>query len=637
MKKSITIFLVGLLVISGIGVVALPEIDADNKIIRQSHSMTSSEHSLIDEGDFITVSFEGSTGTLIETGKPMIPTYTKSFTFPVGTKIKDVSVDFETMKVTLDKKIQPSPQPVPLNPELAEEIIKQGQPIDESIYQSSELYPEQQYTITTHAGMINGEDVLIVNVRCNAQYSSGNNEVYLPENINIDVSYELPTDTVAAADEYDMLIITDESFVSALQPLVDHKNNNGVSTIVDTVQNIYSQYSGRDDPEDIKLRILDAKEDYGIKYVLLAGGRKGQSLDWIVPSRTTHNDDGWEAGYESDLYYADLYKMEGENRVFEDWDSSGNDVFAEWSNFVGKKDLMDFYPDVTVGRLPFRKVSEIAPVIEKIITYETQASDSWFKKGVVISGDTFPPSRGGSPGWWEGEMETAITVDLLEGEGFTMEKLWLSIPGAWTGPEDVIEAISSGVGFVHFAGHSNPASWGNHPPDDETHEFIDGIRIWDMSKLTNTNQYPVVVLGGCHSAQFNVTLSHIITGILEYGIMGYFFTSPLRFFYYEWVPNDLCSWFVIEEGAGAIGAMGNSGLGYGYVNQHADQGLGGWIEPRFFDCYVNQSISVMGEAHDKAIADYITYVGGVNSDQIDRKCIEEWVLLGDPSLTMGGL
>jgi peptidase C25-like protein len=637
MKKSITIFLIGILVISGLGAVALPDKEADNGIIKQSYTFSSSEHTILDEGQYVSISFEEATGSLLNSGKPIIPTYVKSFVFPLGTTIVDILVDFQTNMVTLDKKIQPSPQPIPLKPELASTILSQEQIIDSTIYESSELYPEQSYTIDKHAGLVNGENVLIVNVRCYAQYSPATDLISIPENIDIEVSYKLPTQSLLSADEFDLLIVTDQSFVSALQPLVDHKNSNGVRTIVDTTQNIYSTYNGRDNAEDIKLRILDAKEEFGIDYVLLAGGRKGQSLDWIIPSRTTHNDDGWEAGYESDLYFADLYKIVDEEVVFEDWDSSGNGVFAEWSNFVGKKDNMDYYPDVSVGRIPFRSTSQIGPVVQKIIDYETNAQDSWFKKAVVISGDTFPPSRGGSPGWFEGEIETQHTVELLEDLGFEMEKLWLSIPGAWEGPEDVIRAISNGCGFVHFAGHSNPASWGNHPPDDEDHVFIDGIRIWDMSQLSNQGQYPVVMLGGCHSAQFNVTLSHIITGIKEYGIMGYFFVSPLRFFYYEWVPNDLCSWFVIEEGAGAIGAIGNSGLGYGYVNQHADAGLGGWIEPRFFDCYANQSKTIMGEAHTQAISDYITYIGNVNSDQIDRKCIEEWVLLGDPSLRMGGI
>jgi hypothetical protein len=359
-------------------------------------------------------------------------------------------------------------------------------------------------------------------------------------------------------------------------------------------------------------------------------------IKWHVPPRTTHNDDGWEAGYDSDLYYADVYKLVDNELVFEDWDSDEDGIVGEYKNFIGG-DKMDYYPDVSIGRLPIRYESGAETIVAKIIDYENNAQDSWFKKGIVVSGDTFPPSRGGAPGWSEGELETGITVDLLEGIGFDMNKLWLSIPGVWEGPEDVINAISAGAGFVHFAGHSNPASWGNHPPDDQDHLFYDGIRIWDMPQFSNEGEYPIIMLGGCHSAQYNVTLAHMITGILEYGIAGYFFTSPHRFFYFEWVPQDLSSLFVLIKNKGAIASMGNSGLGYGYVNEGWDQGLGGWIEPRFFNVYAVQGIDVLGEAHDQAIVDYINIIGNVNSDQIDRKTIEEWTLIGDPSLKMGGI
>jgi hypothetical protein len=391
------------------------------------------------------------------------------------------------------------------------------------------------------------------------------------------------------------------------------------------------------------------KETYDISYVLLAGGRDGQTFGWHVPERVTNNDDGWEGGFASDLYYSDIYKIVENETVFEDWDTNGNGIFAEWSHFAGGSDKpIDYYPDVSVGRIPFRYSSEVSVVVDKIIAYETTADDSWFKKAIVIAGDTFTPGRHGTAyGFYEGEMETAITVDLLEGIGFNVEKLWLSIPGVWTGAQDVINAISAGAGFIHMAGHSgfihmaghsNPASWGTHPADDdgETPVTIDGMALKDMRKYSNDNQLPIVVLGGCHSAQFNVTMSNILKDIKEYGIKGYFFEMPFRFFYMEWVPRDLSSWLVLEKGGGAIASMGNSGLGYGYVSEGATEGLGGWIEPRFFDAYANQSIGILGEVHDQAITDYINIIDSVNSDQIDRKTIEQWILLGDPSLKLGG-
>lgn len=636
MKKIIPILIIGVLIISSLGAVAIS--DNDPKVLYKMESISISESILEENNEFVLVDFEESTSKLMETGNPIIPVITKVYTFPAGTKINNVKVNYDQEKLVLDKKIQPSPRPLPMSDTIIipeSEIYVQN----DDVYLSEELYPSEPYIVNMGAGLKDNEHVIYLTIRCNSQYSPALNFIEMPKNIDIQVEYILPEKPLFTADEYDMLIITDESFVSNLQPLVDHKNDNGIKTILETVQDIYPAYDGRDDSEDIKLRIKDAIEELGIDYVLIAGGRQGQTINWYVPSRRTMNDDGWETGYESDLYYADIYKYDGENLTFEDWDSNENGVFAEFKGI--RRDTMDYYPDVTVGRLPIRTATEADTIVNKIIDYENNADDSWFKTAVVISGDTFPPSRGGSPGWWEGELETGKTVTALENIGFTMNKLWLSIPGAFEGREDVQAAFNAGAGFVHFAGHSNPASWGNHPPDDEDHVFIDGFKMWDGPKINNEGQLPVVMFGGCHSGQFNVTLYHIITGMQKYGVLGFWFMSPFRYAYYEWVPRDISSQLVMDPTGGAIASMGNTGLGYGYVNEGWDSGLGGWIEPRFFEVYANKTINeedtILGQIHDQAIVDYINIIGAVNTDQIDRKTIEEWALIGDPSLRIGGL
>ena len=96
------------------------------------------------------------------------------------------------------------------------------------------------------------------------------------------------------------------------------------------------------------------------------------------------------------------------------------------------------------------------------------------------------------------------------------------------------------------------------------------------------------------------------------------------------------SWLFVKKGGGSIGTIGNTGFGYGYINGYCTEGLGGWINPQFFDAYANQSKDILGEAHSQAITDYIDIIGRVNIEQIDRKTIEQWVLLGDPSLKLGG-
>ena len=635
MKKYLSIILVGLLVVSGLGL-SITAIDIDETRL-MTEKIKISKPIITQDEQYVLVNLKESESFLIEDGKPMLPMITRTFTFPLGTKIKNVDINYNTVEEKLSSKIKPSPRAIPLISTIKTDDVKL---IDEDVYNSDSFYPNEPYIITKGAGKINGENVLILNIKIPLQYSPANDIILLPnDEIDIQIEYQKPDHPFfSGLEEYDLLIITPEKFAGKLQRLVNHKNSIGTKTILKTTEDIYQTYTeGRDNAEKIKLCIYDMKETYNIKYVLLAGGRQGQTFNWYIPERVTHNNDGWEAGYASDLYYADIYKVDPDTQeiVFEDWDDNGNGIFDEWSMMSNKKDKPDYYPDVSIGRISFRYVFEIDTVVDKIIKYETTVDDSWFKNAIVISGDTFPPSRGAHASVYEGELETGVSADLLESIGFNVERLWTS-NGGFSSTKDVTDAITSGPGFVHIAGHGNPAYWGNFLPDAETEAgMIDGLMLKDMSKLKNGYKLPVIVVGGCHNGQFNTTMANILKDILEYGISGYFFESPHRFYYKEWVPREFCSWLVMQKGGGAIGSMGNSGLGYGYVDEYTLEGLGGWIEPRFFDAYANQSIHVLGEIHDKAIIDYIDIIGNVQKDQIDRKTIEEWTLMGDPSIKLG--
>ena len=176
---------------------------------------------------------------------------------------------------------------------------------------------------------------------------------------------------------YDLVIITPSKFVSELERLVEHKNEMGVPTTLKIVEDIYNEYTGVDKPEQIKYFIKDAIETWNIKYVLLVGGLKSLyyakprddknhgSSGWHLPVRYSNLNAG-EPGYLCDLYYADIYKEGG---IFDDWDSNNNGIFAEWSGMVGGKDIIDYYPDVALGRLACRNTGEVKDVVDKIINY----------------------------------------------------------------------------------------------------------------------------------------------------------------------------------------------------------------------------------------------------------------------------
>ena len=100
----------------------------------------------------------------------------------------------------------------------------------------------------------------------------------------------------------------------------------------DIFRGVYFPVEGRDSAEELKYFIKNSVENWGVTYVLLVGGRYGgiSTERWLIPVRYSHLYDGGESSFLSDLYFADIYRYDNGEIVFEDWDSDHNGVFAEW-------------------------------------------------------------------------------------------------------------------------------------------------------------------------------------------------------------------------------------------------------------------------------------------------------------------
>ena len=452
---------------------------------------------------------------------------------------------------------------------------------------------------------------------------------------SIGVAYESSNKPFfVSSNTYDLVIIAPKIFSRALSPLVKHKNDVGVKTILKTTEDIYREYNGRDKPEQIKYFIKDALETWGIKYVLLVGGLKSGRQSWYVPVRYSNLDDrqGWDLRYISDLYYADIYKYENDEKVFDDWDSNGNGIFAEWNWNSSVKDVLDLTPDVCVGRLACRDLFEVRTVVQKIINYETGTSSSnWFKNMVIAGGDTFPSDDN----YFEGEIITNLSSSYMKSIGFNITHLWAS-DGTLENSNDLIMALRIGAGFVHLSGHGSALVWSTHPPHNDT-LWIDSLFTYQARSIRNGEKLPIFVIGGCHNNQFDVSPFNILRDIRREGL-GYFKSDeyePGSFWKLEWIPECLGWRLISARNGGAIATIANTGMGFAYPGNYTLNGLDGWLEPRFFYDYSVGGKDILGELYGQAITDYVSNFN-VHNDRSDCKTVQQWILLGDPSLKIGG-
>jgi hypothetical protein len=625
---------------SGFATLGICEEAVDEKTI----NLHFSQPMILHRNGFAEINVEGAPTMLYHAGKPKMPFFTTTMRLPFGTKIVDVKCEIQEVKtVVLSNKISPAPKPIVYGKDVPEYEM------DETIYSSDELFPDNWFSYDTGGGLDkNNRHTTFLTLRVYpVRYNPVRNLIYHVRDVKLTISYKKPdTDPFPETSSYDLVVIAPSTFYNELRRLIDHKNRQGVDTLFKPLEEIYEEYNGVDKPEDIKYFIKDALETLGIKYVLLVGGLKSLlwaiarddpnqgTKDWYLPVRYTNLKDMgsiYDPGCISDLYYADIYDGEGK---FSSWDSNNDGFFASWRLGL-PRDTLDLYPDVYVGRLPCRNNYEVKIMVDKIIDYESLTyGQDWFKRMVVVGGDSHEDE---GTNYYEGEMvcEKVLSAYMTD---FTPIRLYAShrdTGGLVPSTEDIVSTVSDGCGFLLFDGHGHPGSWNTHWPGVFNWEDTPGgIHIYEFMGLTNNGEYPICLVGGCHNSQFNVT----------------FFATLLKHpFMWTWgmpVPECWSWWLTRKIGGGSIATFGNTGLGIGWVGGEEDlngdgvaepvclEGLGGYMEILFFKTY-SEGVDILGEVWGGTLTGYLNAFPGMKN-QVDCKTIQQWPIIGDPSLKIGG-
>ena len=587
MRKLLPLCIMGILVLSGLGAVAVSGLEETQSIIE---SVYFSQPVLNEKEECIAIELPEATSYLMELGKSSLPVVTKEYVFPFGTQITNVDVSYDvTNEQLLSKPVMLATEPQIVSIALKSNTLKEA---GEAVQGHPNVisYPASSYSYRVGTGLQDGEHVVFLTVHLYpVRYKQSINTICYSEGATIDISYTPPENPVNFGDSYTLLIITPAQFTTQLQPLVDYKNDNGVPTVMVTLEDIPTV--GVDRQEDIKYYIKNAIETWGISNVLLVGsGVKDQELlpvryAWI-PSGEYEND------YPSDLYYADIYNSVG---GFSNWDFDGDGKYCE---FPGDVLAVDLYPDVYVGRLPCNNADEVTIIVNKIIDFKEH--NKVLNKILQLGGDTFP---GDDQGIYEGEY--ANTQVLAKLPGYNSIKAWAST-GTLT-KSSIILNINKCVDFVDCSGHGSWASWASHPPNDENtwipaktlYSPYNGFMYYDAQFLINSKKLPVFVFNACSTSKYSESANCL-------------------------------SWKVLSKsGGGGIASFGASGIGYGSYGTHETERLWGWMEVHLFQELYNTK--VLGPVWANALNDYIS---GFELEDADYKTITEMAMFGDPTLAI---
>ncbi|MCX6142283.1 MAG: type IX secretion system sortase PorU [Ignavibacteriales bacterium] len=279
----------------------------------------------------------------------------------------------------------------------------------------------------------------------------------------------------------DFIILTPPDFSSEAQRLKAHREQIDQMTVsVVNLDQVFNEFSsGNPDPIAIRDFLKYAQTTWKIapQYVLLFGAgnydyrnnRNTNATNWVPPYETLESNIQILT-LASDDYYVFL-------------DPSADRI------------------SMAIGRLPIRSLTDAQTVVNKIISYESNASfDSWRNKITFVADDGLTSTGD------DRDTHTSQAEELAQGhtpDSFTKDKIYIvQYPTVNTSTgrrkptanEAIDEAINAGTAILNWTGHGNTLQW--------AHENVFSIDQ-DFPLLNNKGKLFFLVAATCDYARYD--------------------------------------------------------------------------------------------------------------------------------------
>ncbi len=277
------------------------------------------------------------------------------------------------------------------------------------------------------------------------------------------------------------LIVTTPALAPAFQVLADWKTSKGVPTQIRTVEWIAAHArQGSDIAETIRFFLQDAYENWGVRYVLLAGDTPE------IPPRYLYSTYYYGGtSIPADTYFACLDGT---------FNADGDTRFGEQP-----ADAPDLYPELVVGRVPVSTIADANTVVSKIIGYETPVAMDYTDKVLMLAEVIFPaPWSSGPIELNGGDIANYVYQSQIAAPSRRGVRLF-ETPWVYAGslPESraiAIDSLEAGYSNVFHVGHG--FRFNMHCADDN-------ISIPDADALTHPNRPFNLYMLNCTAAAFD--------------------------------------------------------------------------------------------------------------------------------------
>ncbi len=287
-------------------------------------------------------------------------------------------------------------------------------------------------------------------------YAFGADQIAAPDSVTL----HTPATLTPLAGPTDTIVITTATLMSAVQPLIAHRQSQGLNVLAVDIAQIYDAFNfGEKDPQAIK-NFLAATQSaaHPPHYLLLVGDASYDPRNFLGL-----------ATVRPDLVPTELISTDAFQAV-----SDGE--LADFQN--------NNQPQMAIGRLPAILPSDVTNLVNKLIAYDTVTPGNAF----LLASDASDP--GVTPTFTDasntllpllpaGASTTSITRDPVNNNSAAL-----------------ISDVNSSPDFVNYIGHGNEGTWGGLSTGQ------DWLTNSNVPSLTNSGHPAFFAMMTCLSGYF---------------------------------------------------------------------------------------------------------------------------------------
>jgi hypothetical protein len=314
----------------------------------------------------------------------------------------------------------------------------------------------------------------------------------------------------------DYIVITAQEFLPTVQPLLEHRRQQGLRTMAVSIEEIYQEFNhGIVHPQAIKNFLKYAYENWQTpapQYVLFIGDATIDYRNFRYPKKKS-------------VIPAYLIATEFGLAPTDNW----------YVAFQGN----DTLPEMLIGRLPGANPDQVTAMLDKIIKYETTPATV---ANILLASDTDPIF----------ERANDAILPFIPATNPVTKVYLANFATDNDATAEIVAKMNEGVMLAQYMGHGTASFWGNKQKQRL-------FEISDLAQLQEQDHFIFLVVLNCLNANFSLPVGYSLAELFALspnkGAFGVFAPTNLGYLGEHRMIDEALFKLIFEKNVRSLGEL----------------------------------------------------------------------------------